>query len=86
MRSCGEDVCFILVGPEVSNKKLYHLIPKKIRSFFYLLEERFDIAAINTGGYIWVYNGTTLLEKLTILATPVDQVAKDYINNSYSKN
>ena len=33
---------------EVSNKKLYHLIPKKIRSFFYLLEERFDIAALNS--------------------------------------
>ena len=43
-----EDVCFILVGSEVSNKKLYHLIPKKMRSFFYLLGERSDIAALNS--------------------------------------
>jgi len=43
-----EDVCFILVGPEVTNKELYHLIPKKLRSFFYLLGERSDIVELNS--------------------------------------
>jgi len=43
-----EDVCFILVGSEVTNKKLYDLIPEKIRSFFYLLGERSDIAELNS--------------------------------------
>ena len=40
---------------------------------------KFDIAAINTGEYIWIYNGTTLITKLIILDTPTGQVAKDYI-------
>ena len=40
---------------------------------------KFDVAAVNTGGFIWMYNGTTLVAKLTILATPSGQVNGDYI-------
>ena len=42
-------------------------------------KEKFDVAAVNTGGFIWMYNGTTLVAKLTILATPTGQVSGDYI-------
>ena len=34
----------------------------------------FSITATNTGGHIWIYNGTNLLAKLTILAQPANQI------------
>ena len=43
-----KDICFILVGPGITNEKINKLIPNEIRSFVYLLEERFDIAEINS--------------------------------------
>ena len=43
-----KDVCFILVGPGVTNKRLHHLIPKKIRPFFFLLGDRSDIVELNS--------------------------------------
>ena len=43
-----ENVRFLIVGPGVTNKNLNYLIPKEIRSFFYLLGERYDIAYLNS--------------------------------------
>ena len=35
---------------------------------------KFSIIATNTGGHIWIYNGTNLLAKLTVLAQPANQI------------
>ena len=34
----------------------------------------FDSVALNTGGFIWLYNGITLIAKLTILVQPANQI------------